>query len=157
VKVLTERRNNLEHGYLLPGLDEVRAYVETAALWLEKSGSYLRSTIIIGGLPTKSFMVHHSEKTRRVTVSVDFTIPKQIVFFWDAKRKMLQYKPDGSAVETDYGALEWKELIKFQQPFLSMSNGFTVPSPITATKIFKAYERWVKERKQYAFRVSFPV
>jgi hypothetical protein len=50
VKVLTERRNDLEHGYLLPGLDEVRAYVETAELWLEKSESYLRSTIIIGGL-----------------------------------------------------------------------------------------------------------
>jgi len=40
VEVLTKRRNDLEHSYFLPSLEQVRADVETADLWLEKSKSY---------------------------------------------------------------------------------------------------------------------
>ena len=148
VRVLTKRRNNLEHGYILPSLDEVRADVETAELWLEKSESYVRPSVVIGGLPTKDFGVRSSTKARKETVYGVFETPKRIIFFWDAKRKVIELKPDGSTLETDYGTVAWKKLIRLQRPFERV---WPVP-PRLATRVFRAYERWVTERKQCSFR-----
>jgi len=73
VKILTDRRNDLEHNYLLPSHDEARLAVESAELWLEKSVQYLPLMIGIGGLPIDRFSVSPSEQIR---ISMTFAEPK---------------------------------------------------------------------------------
>jgi hypothetical protein len=154
VKVLTERRNWLEHRYRPPRLDDVRSDVEAANLWLEKSALYPRSRIVIGGLPTTLFSTIHSSKRQKEGVQVESAPPVRVVFFWDARRQVVEMQPDGSVVETPFSDLGWKELIDAQRPFI-LDSGHVVPRRL-ATRIFRAYEKWVSEGKARAIKLSTP-
>ena len=155
VKVLTERRNWLEHRYTPPRLDDVRSDVEAADLWLERSASYPRSRIVIGNLPTTFFGTIHSSKRQKEGVRIEFTTPVRVTFFWDARRQVVEIQPDGSVVETPFANLGWKELIDAQRSFV-LSGGHVVPGRL-ATRIFRAYEKWVREGKARAIKLSTPL
>lgn len=155
VKVLTERRNWLEHQYVPPRLNNVRSDVEAAELWLEKSDLYPRSRIVIGGLPTTFFGTSHSSKRQKEGVEVAFAAPVQVVFFWDARRRIVKIQPDGSVVETRFIVLGWKELIDAQRPFI-LGGGHAVPR-LLAIRIFRAYEKWVRQGKPRSIKLSTPL
>lgn len=156
VKVLTERRNRLEHDYIPPTLDEVRSQVEAAELWLEKSIAYPRSRIVLGGLPTTLFGTHHSTKAQKEGVHVEFGAPARVVFFWDARSRIVNMESDGSVVEVPFGHFGWKTLIDAQRPFILDSSTHIVPRRL-ATRIFRAYERWVRQGRPRLSRIYTPL
>ena len=92
VKILTERRNDLEHNYLLPRLDDVQLAVESAELWLEKSALYLPITIGMGKLPITYFSI---TSQKEITISITFSEPQEVVLFSDEEKKTIQLNIDG--------------------------------------------------------------
>lgn len=147
-KVLTDRRNNLEHAYIIPSTKQVQADVETARLWLDNSKSYLHPSIMLAGLPIKSCVPSVYPRTRKKMLSIKFGPTEKILFFCDAESKLIILKSDGTRNETSYDKLKWKDLIKYQQPYLSDSNPLIVSSMSIASKIYREYEQLVSRNKR---------
>lgn len=154
VDVLTRRRNDLEHFYLLPSTGQVRSDVQVTELWLKQSQTYLTATIVLAKLPVTSFSVSSSAKTKKHTISATFASPEPITFFWDAKRKIITMFANGSTKEQNYNLLNWKDLVRYQKPYLFRGSPFTVPSFPVATKIYKAYEKWVSGKRGCSFKTT---
>lgn len=147
VRVLTDRRNDLEHSYLLPTLDQVRADVETAELWLEMSKSYLRPSIVLAGLTFKSLR-NPVDRIRKEELLVTFDPAEKVLFFRDSTHTLIILKSDCTRSEKSYKELGWKNLIQYQKPYLSENNKLIVSSLSIATKIYMKYEQWlIKEQK----------
>lgn len=143
-KVLTVRRNDLEHSYLLPSLNQVRADVETAELWLDKSKVFLKPSVVLMGLSVNSIGTSANNNTKREKFSVTFADPKQVTFFWDAKRAIVTLSRSGSSSQKKYADFNWKGMVDIQKnAYLSSDSQFSVPSIQVATRLFKAYEGWV--------------
>ncbi len=157
VGVLTERRNDLEHSYLLPTLDQVRADVETAEMWLEKSKSYLHSPVVLAGLSIKSCAPPVYIKTRKKTLSITFDPTEKFFFFCDAESNLIILKSDGNQSEIGYDKLGWKSLIRYQQPYLSEENPLIVSKMSIATKIYREYEKWVRGMRNAILQSDFTV
>lgn len=100
--VLTGRRNDLEHCYILPPHTQVRADVQTCSLWLDNLKSYLTTSIMIAGLPIKSCVPSPYVRTKKKKLSITFGSTEKILFFCDAKRKLITLKSDGTRNETSY-------------------------------------------------------
>ncbi len=155
VKVLTRRRNDLEHRYLLPGLDQVKADVETADLWLNKSKSYLRPSVVLIGLSVNSIGCSSSATTKKHTFKATFDEPDKVDFYWDAKKEIVTLSKTGAISRKNYGDLSWKDLIGIQKgPYLSSDNHQVVPSISVATKLYKAYEKWISGKRGPSFKAS---
>jgi hypothetical protein len=157
VGVLTERRNDLEHSYLLPPLDQVRADVETAEMWLETSKSYLHPPVVLAGLSIKSRDQSVYIRTRKNTLSITFHPTEKILFFCDAERKLFILKPDGTQCEMSYDNLGWKDMIRYQQPYLSDDNQLIVSTMSIVTKIYSKYKEWVREMRKVMIKSDFTV
>ena len=143
VKILTSRRNDLEHRYLLPSLEQVRADVETAEMWLDRSESYLRPSVVLIGLSVKSIDSGASAVTRRNTFNATFAEPHKVEFYWDAKKEIVTLSKTGTTSRNNYGDLNWKEMIRRQKKlYLSNSNSLVFPVSV-ATKLYQAYKKWV--------------
>ena len=136
-KVLTDRRNDLEHAYILPSQEQVRFYVQTARLWLNDSKSYLHTPIVLAGLPIKSCVPSAYVRTKKKKLSITFGPTEKILFFCDAKRELIVLKSEGTRSEKSYDKLGWKDLIRYQQPYLSEENPLMVSSMSIASKIYR--------------------
>jgi len=150
-KVLTESRNDLEHAYKLPSQEQVQFYVQTARLWLNDSKTYLHPPIVLAGLPIKSCVPSPYVRTKKKKLSIKFGSTEKILFFCDAKRKLIILKDDGTRSETSYDKFKWKELIKYQQPYFSESKPLVVSSMSIASKIYREYEKLVNRNKRGVF------
>lgn len=157
VGVLTERRNDLEHSYLLPTLGQVRADVETAELWIERSKLYLHPPVVLAGLTIKSCVPSVDVRTRKKKLSVTFGPTEKILFFWDAKHKLIILKSDDNQSEIGYDKLGWKDMIRYQQPHFSDDNQLIVSNMSIATKIYRDYEKWVRRMRNTIFQGDFMV
>lgn len=146
--VLTGRRNDLEHCYILPPLKQVRADVQTGRLWLDDLKSSPTTPIVIAGLPIKSCVPLPYVRTKKKKLSMTVGLPKKIWFFCDAKHKLIILKSDGTQSETSYDKYKWKELIKYQQPCFSDSNSLVVSSTSIASKIYREYKQLVNRNKR---------
>jgi len=147
--VLTDRRNDLEHDYILPPQKQVKADVQIAGLWLKDSKSYLRPSIVLAGLPVISFGLSVTERIKKGTVHISFSLPeKEVLFFCDAQKKLITLKSDGTFNETEYKKFNWKELTRYQKPYFYENNPKIVPSIHIANKIYKNYEQWVARTKK---------
>jgi len=154
-EVITNRRNDLEHSYLLPSLEQVRADVETAELWIDKSNKYLRPSIVLIGLSVKSIGRSASAVTKKEIFKATFSEPGKLVFFWDAKRKVVTLSKTGATIQKDYSDYSWKNLISVQKKFyLSNDSHSIVPSISIATRLYKAYEKWVSGKRGPSFTAS---
>ena len=154
-KVLTARRNDLEHSYLLPSQDQVRADVETVELWLDKSKAYLKPSVLLIGLSVDSIGNSANVDTKKQKFSVTFSNPKQITFFWDSKRVIVTLSKSGSSSQRGYSDLSWKEMVDIQKnAYLSSDSKYIVPSGYVATKLFRAYEKWLLGKRSNKFSAS---
>lgn len=154
VALLTNRRNDLEHRYLLPPLGQVRADVETTQIWLAESKSYLRPSVVLIGLPVTNIGSSSSAKTKKSTFNAKFAEPDKIEFYWDAKREIVTLSESG-ATSQKYHCYSWKDLIRNQkQPYLSNDNNIVVPSISIATRLYKAYEKWVSSERGPSFTAT---
>lgn len=154
VRLLTGQRNTLEHQYRLPTQDAARAAVEIAELWLGKSEAHLRPRLMVVDLSASSFSVRSSAREQRQTVEIHFAGREPATFFWDARRRIVKLKPDGSAEEIGYATLRWKELVRLQIAHRSLRhNGHALP-PHLAGLIFRAYRRWLRGHGAATFRAS---
>ena len=154
-KVITARRNDLEHSYLLPSLDQVRADVETVELWLDKSKAYLKPSVLLIGLSVTSIGTSDNADTRKQKFSVTFAHPKKTTFFWDSKRIMVNLSKSGSSNLKKYSDLSWKEMVDIQKnAYLSNDSKYTVPPGYVATKLFRAYEKWLLGKRSNEFSAS---
>ena len=154
-KVLTARRNDLEHSYLLPSLDQVRADVETVELWLDKSKAYLKPSVLLIGLSVNSIGTSVNANVRKQKFSVTFAYPKQITFFCDSKRAMVILSKSGSSSLKKYSDLSWKAMVDIQKnAYLSNDSKHTVPSVYVAIKLFRAYEKWLLGKRSNKFSAS---
>ena len=155
VKILTARRNRLEHDYLAPTLDEVRSDVETCEMWISASERYPRHRVTIGGLPCKNISIWESAKRNRKGVEVEFKSSKGVVlFFSDAKRLLVKIDAQGSRSEKRFDSFNWKQLIDEQKKYLNKAS--LVPRPF-ATRIFQAYEKWVQIGTPSSVKCSKPL
>jgi len=155
VEVLTKRRNDLEHSYLLPPLDQVRADVETAGLWLDKSKSYLRPSVVLTGLSVQSISLGASAATKKVTFKATFAKPDKLDFYWDAKKEIVTLSKSGVTDRKKYADFSWKGLIDIQKkPYLSDKSRQVVPSISVATRLYRAYEGWVSGKRGPSFTAS---
>lgn len=154
VKVLTKRRNDLEHSYLLPSLDQVRADVETAGLWLGKSKRYLRPSVVLTGLSVKSIACSMSAK--KYTLKATFAEPDgKVEFYWDAKQEIVTLSKSGVTNRKKYDDFSWKDLINIQKKaYLSDDNKMEVPSKSDATNLYVAYQKWVSGKRLPSFTRS---
>jgi hypothetical protein len=147
VKVLTERRNDLEHAYMLPSRVDVEAAVETARLWLNDTKSYLRPSIVLAGLTFKPLR-NPVDRIRKEELLVTFGPAEKVLFFRDSAHTLIILKSDCTRSEKSYKELGWKNLIQYQKPYLSENNKLIVSSLSIATKIYMKYEQWlIKEQK----------
>jgi len=155
IALVTKRRNDLEHSYLLPSLDQVRADVETTGMWLGKSESYLRPSVILEGLPVKSIGSTHISKTNKETFSATFGEPEKVVFYWDAKKEIVTLSKSGTTSRKRYNDYTWKDLIRIQKKlYLSNNNNMVAPSIPIATRLYKAYEKWVSGKRGPSFTAT---
>jgi len=155
VEVITNRRNDLEHTYLLPSLEQVRADVETSELWLDKSNSYLLPSVVLIGLSVKSIGSGANATTKKNTFNATFAEPDKVKFYWDAKKEIVTLSKTGATSRKNYGDLSWKDLIDIQKgPYLSRNYHQVVPSISVATKLYKAYEKWVSGKRGPSFTTS---
>lgn len=155
VQVLTERRNDLEHTYLLPPRNQVEADVDTAAMWLSESESYLRPSVVLTGLSVKSIGRGASFATKKVTFKATFAEPSKVEFFWDAKKEIVTLSKSGVVSRKKYIDFSWKELIDIQKKaYLSEDNDTVVPSISVATRLYRAYEGWVSGKRGPSFTAS---
>jgi hypothetical protein len=146
--VLTNRRNDLEHRYILPPLAQVRADVQTCCLWLDSLKSHFTTQIVIAGLPIKSCVQSPYVRTKKKKLNITIDSTQKILFFCDNKRKLIILKSDGTRNETSYNKFKWKELIKYQQPFLRDKNSLAITSMSVASKIYSEYEHLVNRNKR---------
>lgn len=154
-KVLTIRRNDLEHSYLLPSLDQVKADVETAELWLDKSKDYFRPSVVVMGLSVKSIGITASSNRKTDKFSVTFADPRKITFFWDAKKTIATLDSSGATNYVNYGEHNWKDFVALQKnAYLSSDNKYLVPSIPIATRLFRAYEKWLLGKRGNSFSAS---
>ena len=154
-KVLTGRRNDLEHNYLLPSLSQVRADVETAELWLNNSENYLKPSVAFMGLSVNRLGSSANADTRKETFFATFADPSKVTYFWDAKRSIVNVAKSGSTTQKKYVDYTWKELLKIQkESYLSSENKHTVPSSQIATKLFTAYKNWLLGKRGNKFSAS---
>jgi len=149
--VLTGRRNDLEHYYILPPLKQVRADVQTGSLLLDNLKPYSTTSIVIAGLPIKSCVPSPYVRTKKKKLIITVGSTKKIWLFCDAKRKLIILKSDGTQSETSYDKYKWKELIKYQQPYFSDSNSLIVSSMSIASKIYRKYKKLVNLNKRGPF------
>lgn len=157
VRILTERRNDLEHAYVLPSSNEVEAAVETARLWLNDPKSYLHPSIALAGLtikPSRKFVDH---RIRKEKLLVEFGPKEQVFFFCDARRKLIISNSDGTQSEKSYKELGWKDLIQYQKPYLSEDNKLIVSSLSIATKIYMKYEEWLRNKSKMIVKDGFGI
>jgi hypothetical protein len=155
VEVLTNRRNELEHSYLLPSLKQVKADVETTELWIEKSKSYLRPSVVLTGLSVNSIGCSASATTKTSTFKATFAEPNKVEFYWDAKKEIVTLLQNGEKDRKNYSDFNWKDLVSIQKKlYLSDDNHQVVPSISVATKLYKAYENWVLGKRGPSFKVS---
>jgi hypothetical protein len=154
VELLTKRRNDLEHKYLLPSLDQVRADVETADMWLERSESYFRPSVVLMGLPVTSIGCSYTSAKKSI-FKTNFAKPEKVEFYWDAKREIVTLSASGTISRKNYCDHIWKELIRIQKKlYLSDNNHVVVPSISIATRLYKAYEGWVLGNRGSSFAAS---
>ena len=155
-KMLTEQRDILEHTYRLPSLDRARAAVETAELWLNRSAQGLSSKVLIAGFPTTSITFDRGKKTEHQSLEVEFTGRSALLFFWDSKRALIEVHADGTETEIPYSSFRWKTLVRRQEPFLGARwDGVPIPS-VFATRLVRAYRRWLKQGGDAKFRTTAP-
>lgn len=141
VKVVTKRRNSVEHKYVAPYLDDVRSDVESSEMWLNESGKYPRNRIVIASLPCTLFSISLSAKTHRKTVKAEFKSPTGVVlFFLDAKQELVKVNADGSTSKHTFDSFNWRSLVDQQKKFLSDTS--LVPRSMVR-QIFRSYEGWV--------------
>jgi hypothetical protein len=155
IDLITKRRNDLEHSYLLPSLKQMRADVETADMWLERSKSYLRPSVVLIGLPVKSIGCFSSGKTKKSTFSAKFAKPDKVEFYWDAKREIVTLSNSGATSRKNFCDYSWKDLIRIQKKsYLSNDSKQIAPSISIATRLYKAYEGWVLGKRGSSFKAS---
>jgi len=155
VALLTNRRNDLEHSYLLPSLEQVRANVETAEMWLDESKSYLKPSVVLIGLPVTNIGSSSSAKTNKSTFNAEFDKPDKVEFYWDAKREIVTLSKSGATSRKNYHDYSWKDMIRIQKKlYLSNDSRMVVPSIPIATKLYKAYEGWVLGNRGSSFTAS---
>jgi len=153
IDLITNRRNDLEHSYLLTSLKQVRADVETADMWLDKSKSYLRPSVVLIGLPVAS--IGCSVSAKKSTFSAKFAKPDKIEFYWDAKREIVTLSKSGTTNRKNYSDYSWKNLISIQKKaYLSNDNKQVAPSISIATTLYKAYEGWVLGKRGPSFSAT---
>lgn len=155
VALLTKRRNDLEHSYLLPSLEQVRADVEIADMWLAESKSYLKPAVVLIGLSVESIGFSSSAITKKSTFSAKFAEPDKVEFYWDAKRKIVTVSKNGDISQKNYHDCSWKDMIRNQKKlYLSNDGSIVVPSISIATRLYKAYEKWVSGKRGPSFTAS---
>ena len=154
-KVLTARRNNLEHNYLLPSLDQARADVETAELWLDKSKEYLNPSVSFMGLLVNGLGFFTNADAQKGTVFVTFSERSKVTYFSEAKKSIMTVNKSGFSTQKKYADLKWKELVEIQKDsYLFSQNKFTIPSSQIATKLFTAYKNWLLGKRGNKFSAS---
>ncbi|MDD5327003.1 MAG: hypothetical protein PHY02_04205 [Phycisphaerae bacterium] len=154
IDLITKRRNDLEHSYLLPSLKQIRADVEAVEMWLDKSKSYLRPSVVLIGLPvTRLGSSYVSEK--KSTFIAEFAKPDKVEFYWDAKKEIVTLSKSGATSRKNYHDYSWKELIRIQKKsYLSNDTKQIAPSISIATRLYKAYEGWVLGKRGPSFMAT---
>lgn len=145
--VLTSRRNDLEHYYKLPSLQQVRADVQTGSLLLDNLKPYSTTSIVIARLPIKSCVPSPYVRNKK-KLAITVGLPKKIWFFCDARSKLIILKSDGTQSEKNYNKYKWKELIRYQKPYFPDSNSRVVSSMSIASKIYRDYKQMVNQNKK---------
>jgi len=155
IDLITKRRNDFEHCYLLPSLKQMRADVETTDMWLDKSKSYLKPSVVLIGLPVMRIGCGASAKTKKSTFNAKFAKPDKVEFYWDAKREIVTLSKSGATSRKNYHDYSWKDLIRIQKKsFLSNDTKQIAPSIPIATRLYKAYEGWLLGNRGPSFTAS---
>ncbi len=106
---------------------------------------------MLAGLPIKSCVPSPYVRTKKKKLYIKFGSTEKILFFCDAKSKLIILKFDGTRNETSYDKFKWKDLIKYQKPYISDSNPYVVLSMSIASKIYRKYEQLVIRNKRGVF------
>jgi hypothetical protein len=142
VKIITDTRNEYERQYVIPDLDTVRAFCETAELWLNTlKAKYKVYPLGIAGLEVASFGWGGGKSGERIT-SLKFAAPSEVLYFDRSQRQLVQLYPNGTKEVNDFGSYRWKDLLRIEKPYIfALSNAV---SQETLSEIIERYEHWLK-------------
>lgn len=105
VQLITDERNRFEHDYSLPDIGKLKAFYDSADLWIDKSyRSYNFNRI---GIVLKS---------DKVILDANYKVLEKCNFeyYWFAKKEIHDCK-DGILSITKYSETVWEDLLKYQK------------------------------------------
>lgn len=142
VKIITDTRNEYEHQYVIPDLDIVRAFYETAELWLNTlEAKYEVYPLGIAGLEVASFGWGGGKSGERTT-SLKFAAPSEVLYFDGPQRQLVQFYPNGTKEVNAFESYRCKDLLCIEKPYIfALSNAV---SQKTLSEIIERYEHWLK-------------
>jgi hypothetical protein len=151
VDVMTFDRNEYEHAYIVPPARVVEGHLHAAQLWLEKSyAAYEFRPLGIVGLPLLGISTGKQKPDGSVVGMVRFGRPQLVMFFCNAKEKLLRIKPDGVEEWTEFKSFDTKEMVRLEAPYIRQALAGASGSALneaSLTDVIERYSRWVKDRK----------
>jgi len=150
--LITDIRNRYEHKYELPDLEGIRAYLEVADLWLERSiKRYSFSPARIISLPVKAIKAEIGtiEKPAIISEAVFDKISK-VIFFHDEERQIIFIDNEGNREAKAYSELTIKEILDIEKKYFNTifdsSYQFEMIYRIEAKNsydLFSSYHNWL--------------
>lgn len=150
VHLITTIRNEYEHGYIVPPLDVVKAYLGTCELWLENTYKmYDVDSIGIVNFPLTGINCGAPKANGSIIKRTWFLAPKKVRYFWTSKRRLVTVQPDGKIEEKPFKDFSIKEMLRLEAPWIKKC--YTADSRLaynqaSLTDLFRRYRRWLDKR-----------
>lgn len=148
VGLITDIRNKYEHGYVVPPLKVVQAYLSMCELWLDKTYEiYDFSPIVIANLPITGISCGAPKANGSVVTMAKFDEPTKVSFFRNSKKTLVTLQPDGNVDERRFKDFTAQQMLQFEAPLIK--NYFSADSraafnQASLTDLFGRYRRWLK-------------
>ncbi len=149
VTLLTEIRNNFEHLYKLPELNQVFGYLDTAEMWLKLSYSdYSFNKIAITKLQTTNFGISDGINGIKLTNCV-INNKSDLDYLWDRKKEIHEIKNGQLSIIPMY-TIGWENMLKYEAKYIKYSTTpddeikeYKLPARLLTTVYKKAIKKLV--------------
>ena len=149
VDLITAIRNNYEHGYIVPTFREIKAYLNAAQLWVEKTyEAYDAPFLGVVNLPLQGIGRGPRKANGSVITNASFGKPEKVLCFINSRKVVLTILKDGRSEERAFRSFEAKEMLRLEAPYIKRLRSGTSSLTLDEASLqdlLERYRLWLKK------------
>lgn len=151
VNLLTDIRNEYEHGYKIVEYSKAQAYLDITEMWLDHSyDNYNFYKLGIIGLKTKRFGISSTKDIEEKLMDIEFEGEFNFDYLWEAKKEIHEIK-NGVLNIIQMSKVDWKKMLKYESKHIKKLIGpnrhFYILNGAILTRVYKKALKYQQDSK----------